>query len=66
MMLRLFQIITPYTRNAFLVPSDTLEEVEYLVDLEGFEQEKEVCTCAAFIMGGQRPCKHIRNVRLFV
>lgn len=59
---RLFLPITPYTRNAFLVQSETRESILHLVDLEGYGREKVVCTCEAFIQGGVRPCKHIVNV----
>ena len=59
---RLFLPITPYTRNAFLVQSETRNGIEHLVDLEGYGRESVVCTCEAFIQGGVRPCKHIVNV----
>lgn len=63
---RLFHPVSPYTRNAYLVESSTRTEVSHLVDLEGYEKEKVVCTCEAFIYGGARPCPHIKSVKMQV
>jgi len=60
----LFHLIKPYTRLAYLVQSATRPEVEHLVDLEGFEEEKVVCTCEDFIYNRARPCAHIRSVAI--
>lgn len=60
----LFLPIEPYTRNAYLVGSGTRPNIVHLVDLEGYEKEKVVCTCEAFIYGGARPCPHIESVRI--
>lgn len=59
-------VIEPYTRAAYLVPSRTREGIVHLVDLEGYEREKQVCTCESFIYGGARPCRHIRDVNMLV
>lgn len=62
----LFHPVEPYTRNAYLVASGSRDEVVHLVDLEGYEQEPIVCTCEAFIYGGQRPCRHIISLNLYL
>lgn len=61
---QLFHTIEAYTRNAYLVLSATRPGVAHLVDLEGFGSEGVVCTCEAFIYGGQRPCPHIISVAI--
>lgn len=61
---KLFHYVSPYSRNAYLVDSATRKDVAHLVDLEGYEKEKVVCTCEAFILGGARPCTHITSVKL--
>lgn len=45
-----------YERQAVLVSSETEKNVHYLVD---FEPEEITCTCDAFLLGGQSPCKHM-------
>lgn len=62
--LRLFHAIASYTRNAYLVESATRDGIAHLVDLEGFEREKVVCTCEDFIYNGNRNCGHIISVRM--
>ena len=59
---RLFPIVIPYGRNTYLVVSDTRNDITHLVDLEGYGKERVICTCEAFIMGHQRPCKHIKSL----
>lgn len=54
-------IAIPYGRLCFLVVSATRKDVHHLVDFEGSEDEKVVCTCEAFTLGKERPCKHIKN-----
>lgn len=49
---------------AYLVYSETLQDVAYVVDLEGFGKQKVVCTCPDFIMGKNKYCKHIRSVAI--
>lgn len=61
----LFLTVSPYSRKAYLVQSATRPEVYHLVDLEGFENEKVVCTCEAFILGGIKMCPHIKSVMIF-
>lgn len=56
--------IEPYTRLAWLVWSETHDDVAYVVDLEGFGKQKVVCTCPDFIMGKNKYCKHIRSVAI--
>lgn len=56
--------IEPYTRLAWLVWSETLQDVAYVVDLEGFGKQKVVCTCPDFIEGKNSYCKHIRSVAI--
>ena len=63
---KLFQIIQLYTRRAYLVESDTRAEIVHLVDMEGDGEDKAVCTCESFILGHARPCKHIKNVMMFL
>lgn len=56
--------IEHYTRLTYLVYSETLQDVAYVVDLEGFGRQKVVCTCPDFIMGKNSYCKHIRSVAI--
>ncbi len=60
-MQRRMTFVTPYSRNAYLVDSESDAGITYLVDLEGDNGEPIVCTCEAFILGGRRPCKHIEK-----
>lgn len=62
--LPLFHLLTPYTRLSWLVQSATHKDVEYLVDLEGHEEEPVVCTCPDFMYNGARPCGHIKSVAI--
>lgn len=59
--LPLFLTIKPYTRLAWLVEGSS-PGVSYVVDLEGFERQKAVCTCPDFIEGKNKYCKHIRGL----
>lgn len=61
----LFHLVSSYGRGAFLVQSASRPEVAHVVDFEGYERELVVCTCEAFIMGGQR-CGHIMSALLYV
>ena len=47
-----------YGTKMTLVPSDTEKGVHYMLD---FEHVIPTCSCDAYILGGQRPCKHIRH-----
>ena len=53
-----------YSRSAILIRSATRNDVKHLIDFEGDGEEKVVCTCEAFILGGARPCKHIKNATI--
>lgn len=61
----LFHIAKPFDRLSYLVLSASRPEVEHLVDLEGFENESVTCTCESFILGGHRPCGHIKSVMIY-
>lgn len=50
----------PYDRRSFLVQSMTRRDVFHLVDFEGFGEDDVVCTCEAFNLGKERPCRHIK------
>lgn len=52
------QTAESYSRKTIIVQSYTQKHVYYLVD---FEQEIPTCTCDAYILGKQVPCKHIIN-----
>lgn len=62
----LFHRILPYTRLAYLVESSSRPDVMHLVDLEGFEREKVVCTCEDFLYNGNKHCAHITSVAIQV
>jgi predicted nucleic acid-binding Zn finger protein len=51
---------TSYDRMSVLVRSATRQGIVHLIDFEGHERDKIVCTCEAFILGGDKRCKHIR------
>ncbi len=61
----LFHYVQPYTRKAYLVHSATRPEIAHLVDLEGEGEDRIVCTCESFIMGGIKQCEHIKSVMLY-
>lgn len=58
-------MIAPYTRGAVLVTSASRRGA-HVVDFEGDGQDAIVCTCESFILGGVRPCRHIREVNLIL
>ncbi len=62
----LFHPVTPFDRGSYLVQSATRGEVEHLVDLEGDGINPIVCTCEAFILGGEKLCPHIKSVGLYL
>lgn len=51
-----------YDRMSVLVKSATRQGLVHLIDFEGHGTDRIVCTCEAFIMGGDKLCKHIRGV----
>lgn len=63
---KLFEAIEPYTRNAYLVESGSRAGIKHLVDLEGFERQKIVCTCEDFLYNGNVWCAHIISVMMQV
>jgi hypothetical protein len=50
----------PYNKNSFLVDSEKRDDVKHLVDFEGFDGEPVSCSCEAFTLGKQKPCRHIK------
>lgn len=63
---RLFHVIAPYTRHAYLVESASRPGISHLVDLEGFGIEKVVCTCEDFLCNKNKACAHIISVKMQV
>ena len=55
----------PYTRSSFLIESSK-RDVMHLVDFEGFDGEEVYCSCEAFTLGKQRPCRHIETITSYV
>ena len=53
---------TSYDRMSVLVESATRQGIVHLVDFEGHGSDKIICTCEAFILGGDKLCKHIRSL----
>lgn len=50
-----------YDRKSYLINSSR-REVLHLVDFEGFDGEPVYCSCESFVLGKQRPCKHIKLI----
>ena len=48
-----------YNQMSFLVESQSRPGNHHLVDFEGFDGIAPYCSCEAFTLGKQRPCKHI-------
>lgn len=55
--------ITPYNTGSFLIESFTREGISHLVDFFGFEKEPIYCSCEAFTIGKENPCKHIKSIK---
>ncbi len=51
--------VSRYDRASFLVDSSK-RDIAHLIDFEGFDGKDVYCSCEAFTIGKQRPCKHIK------
>ena len=56
--------IESYGRGTLLIGSATRHDISHLVDFEGDELNKVVCTCESFIMGHISPCRHMLAVTI--